>query len=127
MYVKHQGESSTLIIGGGTTEEQEEATEAIEAAVTVTPAQRMEKEGNSWKLDDKGNLVLPMTAHIQGRGHPDDDLYWIPADRITDDEAPDWLAQVSEKSWATHEILGGLCRALELLLGFRQKRLAPLA
>jgi hypothetical protein len=66
-------------------------------------------------LDESGCLFLPVSEVFPGRSG--DDLYWIPADRIVDREVPDWLAQVAEKSWCSFRVLGGLTRALELLVG----------
>lgn len=87
----------------------------------------LELENNPWRLNGHGDLQLvQQTVDAEGRMHLCRLLYWIPADQITDRAVPDWLAQIAEKSWTTFPILGGLCRAFELLVGYRGKQLSPL-
>lgn len=94
---------------------------------SLNPAEVMAEEDNPWKIDGEGNLYLGWDRVPNRYARPGEgEIYWIPAARVTDEEIPDWLAQVAGKTWATHEILGGLCRAFELLVGFRRKKLAKL-
>jgi len=72
--------------------------------------------GNPWRFDE-GTENIFITFEAAGiKGGGDADVYYIPAATLTSpSEVLDWLAQLSEKTWATNEILGGLVRALDVL------------
>jgi hypothetical protein len=67
-----------------------------------------------WYLTEVRSLMLD-------EGQPGRRLYEVDLDRITSStDALDWLCQVAHKSWATHQTVGDLLRALECCIGSLQ-------
>jgi hypothetical protein len=55
-------------------------------------------------------------------GMPQGVTYEIDLERcITPAQKCDWLAQVAEKSWADRDVLGGLVKALDAIVGLRPR------
>jgi len=55
-------------------------------------------------------------------GMPMGVTYEIDLDRcITAAQKCDWLAQIAEKSWADRDVLGGLVKAMDAIVGLRPR------
>ena len=55
-------------------------------------------------------------------GMPQGTTYEIDLERcITVAQKCDWLAQVAEKSWASRDVLGGLVKAMDAIVGLRPR------
>jgi len=82
---------------------------------------------NPWKFDGK-NFYLPRES-IPEFKHSiqsdlywfiQSDLYWFPASSAqTSEEKLDWIAQITEKTWASDVVLAGLIRILDEIVGLR--------
>lgn len=68
-----------------------------------------------WWHDQKGKMLV-----CQIPGFPKHATYEIDLDRCQTAAAKcDWLAQIAEKTWGTLEVLGGLVRAMDEVVGLR--------
>lgn len=81
---------------------------------------RLRLNDNAWSTDGSNLFLTFAKAGIEGREHDDSDLYYVPLDRLCgSEEIVDWIAQITEKNWATDKVLADFVRAVDMVVGLR--------